>query len=335
MNQSVATLPYDDRMRRDVRAKVERFAAELAADPVGRRVSAVVVSGSASRGEDRRADGGRGSDIDVMVITRSRSPLVGRRIAKILSRYASCGLEGGQVPVKTLATHATIGNFEAFTGGVVVAGDPKVLHSVVVQRGADIPVWEAVRLLMNRAFEHVKVRAGMSDESCCVAKTYEAIGEAALVLAGRYRPTFADRRRELEAGGVMPIVPMLADKYAATFRIRFDEDPQPIAEIKEAAADLSLALSAAITAYLDRDVSLAKAFDLIGARHRHTQLRVYWAIRRALADRDLRASYLRRDPCLVVWEDGLRCVHSGCTTAEARALVEQWCACPQTVEQSA
>ena len=133
-----------------------------------------------------------------MVIARSPSYRLDRTraVERVIARHAARGIEGGRVPVGTLR-YATLTNYEAGRAGVVVDGDAEVLGRIALDRAEDIPSWEAVRLLANRLFEHLKHRAGSIAAEDAVRKSYEAIGEAQLVLEGRYRPSFRDRATEI------------------------------------------------------------------------------------------------------------------------------------------
>src|SRR5581483_11688732 len=90
-------------------------------------------------------------------------------------------------------------NYEARWTGRVIEGDPRVLEAIPMTHAADIPRWEAARLLFNRLMEHVKLLAGTASPPAVVQKSYEALSEAYLVIERRYRPSFRERLEEVRA----------------------------------------------------------------------------------------------------------------------------------------
>ncbi len=313
----------DAAMHPATRARVDELVGDLRSDPVSRRIAAVVVCGSAARGEETDDDGG---DIDVMVITTGRSPLVGRAIARVMSRHASAGIEGGQVPRATLASHRTLVNFEARANGVVVDGDARVLDAVAVRRPADIPVWEAVRLVLNRLFEHVKVETGETSADRCVLKSYEALGEAQLVLERRYEPSFARRWAAAEARPLGGPVADLQRRYAETAAVRRAQARRISASLQDARRDLLVGASHAIAACVGTpDVHLG--LGRVARHERHLTQRVYWALGARNGPREALAS-LRSDPSLLIWDRGHAHV-SGRRRQDPRRLLSDWKRCPQ------
>ena len=313
-------------MRPETGAVVAECVENLRVDRVYRHIVAVVVCGSAGRGEDRPLAGG--SDIDLMVVTASRSPFVGGRIAQVLDESRHLGIEGGQVPRDTLRVHRTLLNYEARFNGTVVDGDAAVLEEIPMRGPADIPRWEAVRLLFNRLFEHIKVRAGLLEEDSCIAKTYEAIGEAQLVLERRYRPSFAERWKEVHDRPLPEAVPALQAKYLWTAARRTGTPTRPIASIETARNDLLQALDAALGRYTAVDGDMQTRLVALSRQERNWSHRVYWMARCVLGREPVRR-YLRTDPSLVIWRDGLDYLNDRAPTTDPLKLVLRWQTCPQ------
>jgi predicted nucleotidyltransferase len=315
-------------MRPATASRVAGAVRALRRDRVHRQILAVVVCGSAARGEERPLSSQGGSDIDLMVITASRSPAVGRRIARVLAEFRDLGIEGGQVPRATLRVHRTLLNYEARCNGAVVDGDPMVLRDIPMRKAEDIPRWEAVRLLFNRLFEHVKLCAGQLDALSCVAKTYEAIGEAQLVLQGRYRPSFAERWQEVRDRPLPETVNELQKKYLATAELRNGGASGPGVSVATARSDLLQALGAALALYTHVDEDLQTKLVAL-SRLEHNRLhRVYWMARCAARGEPV-LRYLRNDPSLIIWRDGLEYLSADASSIDPAELILSWQSCPQ------
>jgi hypothetical protein len=290
----------------------------------------VVVCGSAARGEEIVAGPGSASDVDVMVVTASGSLLLGRAIQRVLARHAANGLEGSRVPLSTLARHRTVLNYEARQTGVVVAGDATVLELVPVTRPDEIPAWEAVRLLFNRMYEHVKFAAGLTSEAHCVRKSYEALGEAELIVRGRYRPTFAERVEGVRAAGLATPVDDLPAKYLLVHEARFGASTSIGITGREALDDLCRGLRWQLAEFTGAGGDVEGQLAVIAESQRHYSHRLYWLAASTLEGRPL-VRGLRWDPVLDIWRRGYLFL-SGRDRADPSRLVRDWRRCPQILD---
>lgn len=316
-------------MHPEVRLRVKDFVAELRREPCRRDVLAVLVTGSAARGEERWREGRLLSDIDVMVIAHSPSYRLDRTraVERVIARHAARGIEGGRVPVGTLR-YATLTNYEAGRAGVVVDGDAEVLGRIALDRAEDIPSWEAVRLLANRLFEHLKHRAGSIAAEDAVRKSYEAIGEAQLVLEGRYRPSFRDRATEIRRLPLDSPVAGASERYleAADSRRTGAEIAGPEADV--ALGDLLCELEHAMRRHSGRPGDLARQLDEMALAERHLSHRAYWAALGLLGARDgLHAP--TQDPIVRLWRAAVASLRGSDSPARAAELVRLWLRCPQ------
>jgi predicted nucleotidyltransferase len=318
-------------IRPETAARLEPLLDALRRHRVYRHVTAVVVCGSAGRGEDRPLATNGGSDIDLMVITDSRSPFLGRSIARVIDASADSGIEGGQVPRATLRVHRTLLNYEARCNGAVVDGDSQVLAEIPMSGPDDIPRWEAVRLLFNRLFEHIKLSAGLLDEDFCVAKTYEAIGEAQLVLERRYRPSFAGRWEEVRQHPLAETVPRLQEKYLQTAARRLGDSVAPVTSVEVARADLLYALGAALRLYTGAAGDIQATLAAVSRQERNLLHRLYWIARSAVR-REPVLRYVRTDPSLVIWRDGLDYLTDRARATDPLKLLLRWQTCPQILQ---
>jgi hypothetical protein len=328
MTPATAIPPAASEMRPEVREAVAAFVRDLTGSRVGRQVLAVVVAGSAARGEELVHDGITGTDIDLMVVCPTRSPLHARAIARVLGRHARAGIDGGLVPVSSFVRHRTLTNYEARHGGQVAYGDPRILDRIEMSGPADIGRWEAPRLLFNRCFELLKLRAGLADEAISVMKAYEAIGEAELVAENRYVASFAGRARALEddpAG----LGPDLAQRVLSAHRYRTGASDSPPATAAQARRDLGDALDRAMARYLGRDVDAAAGLKILMREERNLVHRAYWTAAQAARGNAPSARFLRNDPCLLLFAEGLRALHTAPDRRDASALIDAWTRCPQ------
>lgn len=315
----------------EVRRRVDRFVADLRAAPVSRDVLAVVVAGSAAREEERWVEGRLASDIDVMVIARSSPARVDRTraVQRVFATHARDGIEGGRVPISTLR-YATLANYEARHGGIVVDGAPAVLRRIPMEKPSDLPVWEAVRLLANRLFEHLKYHAGKISAEATVLKTYEAIGESQLVLEGRYRPSFGERVDEMRLTPLRGVVTDASRHYAACAQFRRGEGGIDLTPA-QALPDLLTQLDAAFVAFHGARGSLAEHLEALARSERHLSQRAYWlAIAAGRGD----PGYLPNvDPIIRLWRTALDALSGRTDAKDADRLVRLWQQCPQILRE--
>ncbi len=316
-------------MRPEVRRRVTEFVADLRRDPCYRDVLAVVVAGSAAREEERWREGHLESDIDVMVIARSSRLRIDRTraVERVIARHAAGGLEGGRIPVGTLR-YATLTNFEARHTGIVVDGDPGVLARIALERAADIPAWEGVRLLANRLFEHLRHRAGLAGAEWAVRKGYEAIGEAQLALEGRYRPSFRERASEIRRQPLTSPVERAGDLYLRAEEMRRGGRGRLDVEPARALGDLLAELEHALQRHSGRAGGLGSQLERLALDERHWLHRSYWA---ALGPGSRRDGLHRptQDPIVRLWRAAVAVLSDQDGRWSADDLVRSWQACPQ------
>jgi hypothetical protein len=293
-----------------------------------RRIKAVVVTGSAARGEEVWIGSTLCSDIDVMVVTKSESLRLSAAIDRMIGEYREWGIDGGRIPTRSLRSYGTLFFYEARHGGVIVAGDTAVLSLVRMKCPTQIPTWEAFRVLANRALEVVKAKHGVIPPETAVRKCYEALCDACLVLEGRYRPSFRARLDEIARKPLDPIVDGLNDIARTTLERRLAGSSTPIGRtIEEACGDLITGLTVALASYLGTTGTAEDLLSVLGRSEFHPGHRLYWAAR------DLRAgrlpSHLRVDPVITVWSRALNCLRS---ESEDWRLLDDWARCPQILK---
>jgi hypothetical protein len=316
-----------------IKQRVETFLADLDRSAVSRHVLGVVVAGSAARGEELWDDDRLLSDIDLMVLTRRTDPFLIARIDRLIARHADDGLDGGQVPLGPLATYVTLAFVEARANGVVVRGSADLRRLIPPTAPADIPLWEGIRVLANRLVEHVKFADGVLPAARVVAKSYESLAEAHLVLERRHRPSYAERLDELErrapAGVPADTVSRMITVLAA--RVHRHRPPEGL----DTPDDVALArqhLLAGLAAVGSRHTGVSgDPYDQLRAlarTQRHWRHRLYWAALMLRQGRD-REVDLSVDPVVRIWQRTLAVLGGPPDPARRRALLRDWRRCPQ------
>jgi hypothetical protein len=313
-----------------VKDRVEEFLASLDRSPVARHVLGVVVAGSAARGEEVWQGERLLSDIDLMVLTRRTSPRLIARVGQLIARHRDRGIDGGPVPLGPLARHLTLAFYEARANGVMVRGPLDLDRLIPATAPADLPVWEGVRVLANRLVEHVKYDEGLISAERAVAKSYESLAEAMLVLERRCRPSYAERLAEIEREA--PAAPReVVDRMLAVLRARVHQRaPAPedvtAAQVRLARGHLLDGFATVASRHTGVSGEAADQLRVLAGRERHWRHRLYWA---AVQLRRRHRVDVSTDPVIGVWRRTLDLLERGSTPAERRALLGDWRGCPQ------
>jgi hypothetical protein len=319
-----------------IKDRVGAFLADLDASPVSRHVLGVVVAGSAARGEEVWSGGRLISDIDLMVLTRRTNPILIGRIDRVIARHASQRVDGGQVPLGPLATYLTLAFVEARANGVVVRGAVDPARIIPPTDPADIPLWEGVRVLANRLVEHVKYEDGALSAERVVAKSYESLAEAHLVLERRHRPSYAERLDEIERRPPAGVPAEAVARMVAVLRARVHQHGPLSADVTGddvalARADLLAGLTRVAARYTGAPGGPADQLRALARSQRHWKHRGYWAATRL---RQRRPVSLTVDPIVAVWQDTLA-VLADPDPARRRSVLRDWRMCPQILVRRA
>jgi hypothetical protein len=318
-------------MRPEIASRVSAFADQLRQSALWPRIVAVVVTGSAARGEEVWAGDTLCSDIDVMVVTKSESLRLSTAIDRMIREHRAQGIDGGRIPTRSLRRYGTLFFYEARHGGAVVAGDSTVLDLVQMEHPTQIPVWEAFRVLANRALEVVKAQRGVVPVETAVRKCYEALGDAVLVLEGRYRPSFRGRLDEITRQPLDLFVDDLDDIVRTVLERRLAGSALSVGRtIEQARHDLVAGLTVCLGRHLGRSGTADELLAVLARSEFHLGHRVYWSARELRARRV--PSALRVDPIVTVWSRALHCLQTG---SDDPRLLEDWVRCPQILKPPA
>jgi predicted nucleotidyltransferase len=326
-----------------VRQRVEDVLTGLDRSSLSGELLAAVVHGSAARGEEVWHGDELVSNIDLLLVARHAGPRLTARVA----RYRRPGVDVELVPASRLARYVSLSFCEARANGLVVRGTVDLARAVPRVEPADLPVWEAVRLLANRLVEHVRFDEGRCDAERVVAKSYEALAEANLVVEGRWRPSHAERLAEIErsapdatpdelAGMVGALRARLGARPATVSHASLDVSgpPPSLVDVTVARGHLLDGFSRVAARYTGRSGSPAEQLATLARTEHHRQHRLAWAATLVRQGRWAEVS-VSVDPVVRLWERALALVagasHGADRAAERQQLLRDWRACPQVL----
>lgn len=175
-------------------------------------VESIVLTGSFGRGEGGVYQDAQGAyhpvnDYDLLVVSpqNQAEPLrkLGRDLAGRLGLdYVDLGWSDGQWAALPLS----VSHYDLKYGSQVLAGDPDILHRIPAYGSADLPLYEAVKLLLNRSAglltglnaQWLEGQAPLPDQSRYmsnqIAKAWMALGDWHLIRWGGYDASYRLRR---------------------------------------------------------------------------------------------------------------------------------------------
>lgn len=221
-----------------VQQRIEQLAIETCQREFGPRLLALVLTGSMARGEASIVAVPTGSqvlgDAEFLLIFESDGKADHARARKLAHPMRETLQHSGIVCPTSFAAVGEnylrklpphIFGYELRTCGRVLCGDTQILRLVPAMSPADIPREDAWRLLCNRLMEQLDCASELpADESASAAlryrilKLYLDLATSVLVFAGRYKPTYVERARELrKLTGTLPVIDL--SRLAATVEI--------------------------------------------------------------------------------------------------------------------
>jgi len=308
-----------------VRSLVESIAPKIVQRAHAIGMVALAVVGSAARGEETWQDNRLVGDIDLAAIVRSSDPLTARRLAQAGHGLAD-GVGLGYFPLYSLRRYRTLEFYEAKRTAWVVWGDRDVFQQVRVESASDIPEWEALRLVLNRAMDCIRARAGLLPPWYAAVKAYLAIGEADLVFGKRYVPSYQGRWQVIAAAGRVCDSTELLERvrWATDWKLSGVGSGEPGAWQGYEAWLLSC-LSELLGRYLGRPTDALAGLEVIARRNTHLAHRAAYVARHARAPRRW-ARALRSDPIFPIWREAIQVLRGDRTASvsELRLLLTDW-----------
>ena len=228
---------------RSVQERIEQLAIEVGRAGFGGRLQALVLTGSMARGEASIAASAAGARVlgdaeFLLVLTRERGEDQRRACALANEMRENLKCSGIDCPISFAAVGENylhnlpphIFGYELRTCGRVLCGDMQILNLVPAMSPTDIPREDAWRLLCNRLMEQFDCAADLPTGAIAspalryrVLKLYLDLATSILVFAGRYKPTYVERARELrKLDGSLPAIDLsrLATTVEAATRLK-------------------------------------------------------------------------------------------------------------------
>lgn len=215
------TIDGDDALESHLARTCARAVSGLRGLVPGPKLEALLLGGGYGRGEGGVLRGPEGdrpyNDIEFYVALRGNRHLNELRyrraftaLAQILTHQADVEVEFKITSLRELAASPiSMFSYDLLAGHRQVWGDPRGLAGCSAHRRAEtIPMEEAIRLLMNRCsgllLAHEKLGRETFDDAAAdfvrrnIAKAQLALGDAVLVVAGRYHWSCRERHRRLQ-----------------------------------------------------------------------------------------------------------------------------------------
>jgi hypothetical protein len=267
---------------------------------------ALALVGSAARGEETWQGDHLVSDLDILAVT---SAFFAPRLASDLSTAAAGtnrNISIGCSPTYSLRRYRTLEFYGAKRDGWVLWGAADAFSGVRMTGPGDIPPWEAIRLVLNRAVDILRGDAGLIAPWYVLVKMYLALWEAELVMAGSYDPSY---RKQKELLGYADTV--LGDRelrnivHAAT-AVKLDgADPRVFRQGSEAhKVTLVRGLNSLVSRYVARDIEVLDALGMLSAGHNSMPHRLYYLARHANSPRHW-ARAIKEEPAFWYWRKAL------------------------------
>jgi predicted nucleotidyltransferase len=301
-------LEYGEQETMDKRvARIISNLVELLVDRFGKELVAISLAGAIANGEETWINGKLASDIDLMVITKRNNPFLEKRIAdftNILISDPDYEIAVGCIPLKNLKKLKDLESFECKSSGKVLWGDKRLFDNVPIRRPEEIPKWEGIRLLLNRACELLRASRGETDKIYAIVKTYLAIGAAYLIFAGRYRCSYKERLCQIRNQCDLNFVRNFKQKYEQCSMFKLNQRTELKITFDEARIDLLDSIDFFLTKYTGRNRPINDNLDAISMQFNNPSHRFYFLLRQTLLGKT-RIQMLLKEPCFTVWEEAI------------------------------
>lgn len=269
---------------------------------------AIVLIGSLARGEATIKKGQILSDLDMHIVTKTFSTSVDRKISSLVKKhceYLPFKIYFGTVPRFLYGIYKCIEYYEARKNGYVIYGPRNVTDEISIKDPAQIPVWEGVRLLLNRALGLLESFHNRRNGDYAIAKSYLGIAEAYLVFDKRYRATYRERHDEILNRCRLKCVDNFLEKYLSAYRYKmnFQEDIGNLT-LHRTVADLLKAVNYFLGLFLDCSGSLQQKLEALSSRflNPYHSLLLFWnKIEKGKFD----PRFLFIEPCIYIWKRGM------------------------------
>lgn len=303
-------------------------------DHFGKELVAIAIVGAAARGEETFVGNKMISDVDILLITKKLNPFLEQRVQNFVnqaSRDIGFEVEAGFVPLKHLKRDKDLELYEAKESGKVVWGDKKILRQVPIVCAQEIPKWEGIRLLLNRAINLLLALCGKMNSTYAVAKVYLAIGEAYLIFDRRYRSSYKARLDEILANCDLQIIDGFVEKFERCSRFKLNESQGIGLTLEQARVDLLKAISFFLRLFTGQNSPLNENMEVLSKKFYRPSDAAAFAFRK-LSKRKIALRALIREPCFLIWIVAIEMLERKSLDVERiEEILEDWHATPQFV----
>jgi hypothetical protein len=307
---------------------------DIIASCYGSRLLAIAVIGAAARGEETWLNGKLVSDVDLALITKRFNPFFPAKLKAVIDSYLGSipfRIDVGCIPLRNLRNHRSKEYYEARETAHILWGDKYIFRYVAIKRPEEIPQWEGVRLLFNRAFDLLQAFYGGDNPEYCIAKTYLAIGEAYLVFEGRYRCSYRERLEEIRPGCELEAVEHFTDKFERATHFKLGQSSEIALPPNEAKQDLLKALEHFLAIYTQSEGTLEQNIDVLSRKFYHPYHALIYSLT-ILKKREFRIGALFEEPCFSIWKEIISLLRAPGSPTSFEDVCERFWQMPQFLE---
>jgi predicted nucleotidyltransferase len=316
-------------------AYISKIVCKLTKTIVGtfrKELLAVVVAGSAATGEETWINAKMISDVDIFLITKRRNPFLESRVAWLVSKSTrdfDFEVTVGCVRSKDLRKTKDLEHYEAMKSGEVVWGVKDIFQCVPIKSEKDIPRWEGIRLLFNRAMDLTQAFYGRKHSTYTVAKSYLAIGQAYLIFDGRYRSSYSERLDEILKKCDLHIINDFIEKFRKCSQFKMNRLDTIDLSINAARTDLLKALNYFLSVYVGSDKPLCDSINILSKRFYCPSHALEYFLRK-LGQKKVTLRSVFREPCFIVWSEAIKLLKENSHDNERmKQISEDWRVMPQ------
>jgi hypothetical protein len=240
-------------------------------------------------------------------------------------------VEVGCIPLTCLKNHKNLELYEARETSKVLWGDKDIFRYVPIRSEKEIPMWEGIRLLFNRAFDLLEALCGKKNPTYSIVKAYLAIGEAYLIFDGRYKCSYRERLDQIQLRCNLHIIDSFVEKFEKCSRFKLNQCNRLGLTFREAKVDLLNAIRFFLSAYTGSNMTLDRKIEILSKRFYHPYHAIVFFMRK-LRQKKVILRSLVREPCFIVWSEAIKLLRENSHDIERiKDILEDWHIAPQFV----
>ena len=271
----------------------------------------IVIIGSFSQGVATVSDGQILSDLDMHVVIKVFSPLLDRKIRLLVEKHRErlpFEIGFGTIPEFLYRVYKSIEYYETGKNGYVICGPRDLTKKIRIRDPLQLPAWEGVRVLFNRALELLEAFHSRRNENYVIAKFYLGMAQAYLLFDRRYKSTYRERHDQILSRCKVECVEGFVEKYLAAYEYKMNarEDVGSLT-LDQAIGDALSCLDYYLGLFLSCTGPLAVKirklrFKFLNPYHSFV---FFWG---RLKSGRFDPGLLFVEPCIYIWERGVSCL---------------------------